>query len=132
MALLVVDPDVLSYLFKGDSRGGRYKLLLEGHECCVSFMAVAELERWALSRRWGLAMRERLEASLSRLAICYPDRDLCRLWALTTESASRAGRPISCADAWTAAVALYLASPLVTNNPGDFLGVSGLEIRTEP
>jgi tRNA(fMet)-specific endonuclease VapC len=46
----VVDTDVVSYLFKGDSRAEAYRLHLSGRLLVVSFMTVAELQRWALER----------------------------------------------------------------------------------
>ena len=42
--------------------------------------------------------------------------------ARVTEEASHAGRPIQCADAWVAAVAVQRWLPLVTNNPDDYAG----------
>lgn len=39
---------------------------LLGHELFISFMTLAELERWALTRRWGAARRQRLQRYLRR------------------------------------------------------------------
>lgn len=44
--------------------------------------------------------------------------------------AHRAGRPIGIADAWVASTALRYRIPLLTNNPDDFAGVSGLTMIT--
>jgi hypothetical protein len=41
---VVVDTDVVSYLFKGDSRAPRYRPHLVGHTPVLSFMTVAELD----------------------------------------------------------------------------------------
>lgn len=128
---IVVDTDVLSFVIKGDTRAAAYRPHLLGQGWLVSFMTIAELDRWTLARGWGAARRARLESLLRYVAICYSNRELCRLWAETTESARRAGRPISCADAWTAAVALLVDAPLVTHNPRDFRGVAGLQVVSE-
>lgn len=128
MGAIVVDTDVLSFVFKGDTRAEAYQAHLVGQTWIVSFMAVAELDRWALARNWGQPRRERLEQLLRRFAICYANRDLCRLWAEVSESARRNGHPISCADAWTAAVALLLDTPLLTHNASDYRGVTGLHV----
>jgi len=37
------------------------------------------------------------------------------------------GRRIEVADAWVAATAL-LYTPLITNNPGDYVGVAGIKL----
>jgi tRNA(fMet)-specific endonuclease VapC len=131
MGTVVVDTDVLSYVFKSDTRAGAYQPHLAGQTLVVSFMAVAELDRWSLARNWGAARRARLEQALRRFAICYANRDLCRLWADATESARRNGHAIPCADAWTAAVALMLDAPLITHNARDYRGVEGLRLVTE-
>jgi predicted nucleic acid-binding protein len=46
------------------------------------------------------------------------------------DGARRQGRPIQTADAWIAATALHLGVPLVTHNPADYAGVSGLTVLT--
>jgi tRNA(fMet)-specific endonuclease VapC len=48
---IVVDTDVLSYLFKGDTRGDLYRPHLDGQVLLISFMTLAELDRWALAQR---------------------------------------------------------------------------------
>jgi tRNA(fMet)-specific endonuclease VapC len=131
MSVVVVDTDVISFVFKEDTRAATYQPHLVGRTAVISFMTVAELDRWALARRWGEARRARLRHLLRQFAVCYANRDLCRHWAEATESARCAGRPIACADAWTAAVALLFDAPLVTHNPTDYRGVGGLQIAGE-
>ncbi len=131
MGTVVVDTDVLSFVFKEDTRATAYQLHLADQIWVVSFMGIAELDRWGIARGWGNARRARLEQLLRRFAVCYANRDVCRLWADATEAARRNGRPIACADAWTAAVALFLDAPLVTHNPADFRGVDGLRILSQ-
>jgi predicted nucleic acid-binding protein len=91
-------------------------------------MTLAELDRWALQRRWGAARRARLDRHLARFAIVYADRTLCRWWAEATDRARRSGRPIESADGWVAATALASGVPLVTHNPADYVGVNGLTV----
>ncbi len=49
---LVLDTDVVSYLFKGDTRADALRTHLVGRLLVVSFMTVAELDRWALAEDW--------------------------------------------------------------------------------
>ncbi len=129
---IVVDTDVVSYLFKNDSRSSWYRPRLVGQVRVLSFMAVAELEKWALSHRWGLARRHRLESYLQAYEVQDSDVYLCRKWAEVVVVANRKGRPMEVADAWHAATALALGVPLMTHNAVDYLGVNGLRILTAP
>ena len=43
MTTMLLDTDVVSFLFKGDSRGAAYAPLLQGNRLALSFMTVAEL-----------------------------------------------------------------------------------------
>jgi len=130
MAGIVVDTNIVSYLFKGDSRALAYEEHLAGKERLVSFMTLAELDRWALARHWGSARRLKLERFLNRFLPIYPDRVLCQWWAQATHRVHRAGRTIEAADAWIAATALALDVPLVTHDPVDFTAVPGLTVLT--
>jgi predicted nucleic acid-binding protein len=61
----------------------------------------------------------------------YPNDGVCRLWAEVVTGARRNGRPISDADAWQAATALFLDAPLITHNPDDFAGVPRLVVISD-
>jgi predicted nucleic acid-binding protein len=128
---VVVDTNVVSFVFKGDSRAELYRLHLNGRLLVISFMTVAELDRWALERNWGAARRARMEQHLRNFVIYPFDRALCLKWAEATTSARRKGYPIESADAWIAATALVQGIPLVTHNPADFQGVDGLVLISE-
>ena len=56
--MVVVDTDVVSYLFKQDTRADLYKPHLQGHLLLISPMTRAELEAWALERNWGRPRRD--------------------------------------------------------------------------
>lgn len=45
MPVVIVDTDVVSYLFKGDTRGDLYEPHLVGALTAISFMTLAELEQ---------------------------------------------------------------------------------------
>lgn len=50
---IVVDTDVFSFLFNSDTCAEIFCPYLTGVTPVVSFMTVAELDRWALERKWG-------------------------------------------------------------------------------
>src|SRR5215813_3557359 len=65
MEFAVIDTDVVSYLFKGDTRGDLYQPHLDNKLGVLSFMTVAELDLWAATRNWGMKKREELALFLS-------------------------------------------------------------------
>ena len=62
----VVDTDVLSYVLKRDTRAQHYLRYFTGTIVIVSFMSLAELERWALERNWGTTRRTQMRRFLDR------------------------------------------------------------------
>ncbi len=131
MDLVVVDTDVLSFIFKHDSRGAAYKPHLAGKEIIISFMTLAELNQWAIRRNWGASRKRKLDAYRKPITVFHSDEDLCLKWARVMEDARRNGRPIQTADAWVAATALLHDIPVVTNNRKHFVGVDGLTVISE-
>lgn len=103
MTPVVVDTDVISFLFKSDSRAQLYLALLKDRALLVSFMTEAELEQWILLAKWEASRIQRFQEFMN-------------------------GRRIEAADAWIAATALQYAAALVTHNPKDYLGVPNLKI----
>jgi predicted nucleic acid-binding protein len=128
MTRVVVDTDVVSFLFKGHPTGSLYAEHLAGSVLLISFMTVAELERWALQFQWGRARLDRLHAHLGRFTVVPSSPDLCHVWAEITIAAQASGRRIECADAWIAATAVLYKVPLVTHNRSDYLGVPRLRL----
>ena len=66
---VVVDTDVVSFLFKSHPAGLRYDPELAGRVALISFMTVAELERWAIQYRWGEQRLYWLHLYLARLGV---------------------------------------------------------------
>jgi predicted nucleic acid-binding protein len=129
--LAVVDTDVVSFIFKGDSRASLYRTHLTGQVLVISPMTRAELEQWALERSWGIGRREAMRAYLRQYVLAPFDEAMCLRWAEARDRARKNGRPIGVADAWVAAAALLYASPLVTHNRAHYTGVDGLTILSE-
>src|SRR4051794_32427278 len=113
MTGIVVDTDVVSFLFKSDSRAVHYLPHLQGVVPVISFQTVAELYLWTLRRNWGAVRIAELDRQLAQFAVHPGDQELCRRWAAVRDQCARVGPPIGTADAWQAATALYLGVPLV-------------------
>lgn len=131
MDFILIDTDVLSYLFKDDTRGDLYQDHLDGPLGFVSFMTIAELDYWAVSHNWGQRKKKALEEFLSPYSILEPDRALCRKWAEVRDQVTRDGSYLETADLWIAATALLYDVPLVTHNRHHFSRVKGLTIISE-
>lgn len=129
--IVVVDTDVISFIFKGDTRAALYQPHLDGRLRIIAAQTRAELERWALSHNWGWPRRNALRVYLKPFLFSGADEAICLRWAEVKDNTQRKGRHISCADAWIAATALSYSVPLVTHNPDDFKNVPGLSIITE-
>jgi len=128
MKPIVLDTDVVSFLFKADRRAQLYLPHLNDRQWFLSFMTEAELEQWALLANWGEKRVEWMRLLLRRFAIVPSSHDLVLKWAEAMVAARRNGRRIETADAWVAATALLYDAPLLTHNKADYLGVPGLQL----
>lgn len=131
MPACVVDTDVVSLLFKNSAQASLYYPHLADKLLVISFMTIAELDRWALERNWGRARIALMEAHLQQFSVHPSDRDLCHVWAEVIHSERRQGRIIGTADAWIAATALLNNVSLVSHNRRDFENVIGLSLISE-
>ena len=78
---VVVDTDVVSFLYKQDDRGAFYLPYLSNQLPIISFMTLAELERWTLAADWGERKRQHLMKYLRRYTVYPVSALLCRKWA---------------------------------------------------
>lgn len=129
--VVVVDTDVVSFLFKEDTRAQAYRRHLQGKTLALSFMTVAELYQWAYIRNWGTHNLARLEERLRAYVVAPYDSELCKKWAMICVERQRLGKPISVQDAWIAATALQCGCPLITHNGADFADIPGLMVISE-
>jgi len=127
----VIDTDVVSFLFKNDSRAQSYLPHLHDRQWLISFMTEAELEQWALQSNWQSKRVNWMRTFLARFAIVPSSHDLVLKWAEVMVTARRAGRRLETADAWIAATAMLYDASLITHNASDYGGVPGLKVITE-
>ncbi|TDU67260.1 tRNA(fMet)-specific endonuclease VapC [Prosthecobacter fusiformis] len=128
---MLLDTNIVSYLFKRDSRAEAYLPHFQGQRLHLSFMTVAEIYRWPFERNWSEPRKQALELFLrSHFTVLRFDNDLAWTWAELVGQKMR-GQPMSVADSWIAATALQHQMPLVTHNARHFFGVPGLTVITE-
>lgn len=128
MQAVMLDTDVFSFIFKQDTRAALYAPHLAGAQACLAFQSVAELRLWGLTRNWGEARRQSLEASIARCLVLPYDNAISHHWAEVNAHRLRIGRPIGCGDAWIAAIALHHSLPLLTHNASDYADIPGLSL----
>jgi tRNA(fMet)-specific endonuclease VapC len=125
---VVVDTNVISYLFKGDTRASLYLPHLAGVSANISFMTLAEMHFGAERRHWGAYRRHRLHLFLRGYPVIQSTPEICHLWAEIMAMRERQGRAIENADAWIAACALRYSAPLVTHDRKDFAAIPELHV----
>jgi len=129
--IIVVDTNVVSFCFKGDTRAVLYRPHLEARLQIIAAQTRAELELWTLIRNWGSHQRSALHSFHRDFLLAEADEEICLRWAEVQASARKQGNPLSISDAWIAATALALVAPLITHNPRDFANIPGLTVLTE-
>lgn len=73
--------EVVSMIFKGDSRAERYRDHINGRLPGISFMTLAELQRWQLERQWGAIRPSELAEYLTKHVVLRSSRKICARWA---------------------------------------------------
>jgi predicted nucleic acid-binding protein len=76
MKAAIVDTDVVSMLFKGDTRSLAYRVHVTGRLLGISFMTLAELERWSLERGWGPKRKLELAEHVARY-LSFRSAEIC-------------------------------------------------------
>ena len=125
---VLVDTDVISFLFKQHPLAAGYSELLSGRNVLVSLATSGEIEFGMLAAAWGPSRRDRMRQFLNEFTVLNPDSETARIWASVRFQCRKLGRTIAPTDAWIAATALQFSLALVTHNAGDYSSVEGLVI----
>ncbi|MBC7933027.1 MAG: PIN domain-containing protein [Rubrivivax sp.] len=129
--VVVLDTNVVSYIFKRDTRGELYKPHVEGKLQMIAAQTFAEIERLPLENNWGVKRHTELRERLGKFIFVEANKEIALFWAKIQAHAKRIGRPITVGDTWIAATALAYDAPLVTHNRKDFAHVPGLTVLSE-
>ncbi|MEP7244094.1 MAG: PIN domain-containing protein [Gammaproteobacteria bacterium] len=129
--IVIVDTNVLSFIFKGLRLGHQYSQLLARFDVRISFVTEAELQVWAIKSRWGARRRRELDLFL----IGYPTipyvKGMAKRYAEVIAEGEWAGRPIAWGDGWIATAALWHDIALVTHD-SDFDRIPKLHVLNAP
>jgi len=117
---ILVDTDVVSYVFKKDTRADFFYPYMLHRRLGISFMTVAELYFGAYKNSWGANRILQLENAIKSYVLLPYDYTLCQHWARIRTHCENVGRMIEHPDIWIAASALLYDCALLTNNGKHF------------
>ena len=116
MNLSVLDTSVVSLIEKKSPLLVHYEPHYRGTRIQICFQTVAELRLWALRGNWGQKRRDKLEDLIATFDVVRSTDELTDHWATIMDEARKAGRRLEAGDAWIAATALLLDTPLLTHD----------------
>ena len=125
--MVVLDTNVVSYIFNGDPRARDYASRIQGHRVFVSFQTLEELWYGAYSGGWGRRRRSELARHLDHYQVIWSSLELVQICARLRSERKAEGRALREADAWIAATAILLDCPLASRDR-DVSGISGLTV----
>ncbi|MDE2786916.1 MAG: PIN domain-containing protein [Chloroflexota bacterium] len=125
---MVVDTNVVSYIYRNENRAQPYLNHLTGHRAVISFQTYEELLFGALISNWGQqSVDELLEYVSTAYDIINYDLELVRISARLRADSRRSGRELKSPDGWIAATAILLNCTLLAHD-GDFDCIPGLKL----
>ena len=125
---VVVDTNVVVYLFNGHEQAGFYGRELAEKRLVISFQTLEEILAWPLAENWDDRRRNTLAQHIDRYEVFWPNRQLAEISA---QLRIRVGRALKQPDAWIAATVVFLGCPLATSDT-DFPRVPGIALITAP
>src|ERR1700685_3604988 len=75
---VVVDTDVISFIFKDHQLSPAYQAILAGRSLTVSLVTLAEIEYGMEVKNWGTRRRDLMRRFLSRFKPLLPDIDTAK------------------------------------------------------
>ena len=129
--MIVLDTNVVSYIFNRDGRAEYYVERIRGHRAIISFQTLEEIWYGAFAGGWGERRRGELARHLDQYEIFWTSPELIEVCARLRGERRAAGREMNSADAWIAATAVLLKCPLASHDR-DFSGIPGLEVVRAP
>ena len=129
--MIVLDTNVVSYIFNWDDEAEYYERQIRGHEAVISFQTLEESLFGAFNHGWRQRRTRELELHLQQYEVIFPTDRLVQICARLRAERRSSGREIQMADAWIAATALFLNCPLASHDKG-FQGIPNLELIQAP
>jgi len=125
---IVVDTDVFSYTFKGDTRAEFFRPFFMHRTLSLSFVTVGQLYYGAYKDGWGETRITRLENQIKNYVVLPWDYLICQQWARIRSECEIKGHSMEDSDIWIAACARHYDCALATNNGRHFRHIDNLTI----
>lgn len=122
---VLLDTDVFSHIYKGRPEALPYLQHLKGVIPAITIVTVAELYKWAYTKKWSLRNLTGLESRFTQFLILPFNFAVAQQWARI--QSAELGRKFPENDAWIAACAITYGCPLLTHNRKDFQDIQGLD-----
>ncbi len=129
--MIVLDTNVISYIFNGDYRAQHYLPRIRGLRTFLSFQTLEELWFGAYRKGWGARRKNELSQHIEQYEIVWPNFEVVDICAQVRTERESIGHRLEIADAWIAATAIMLKCPLASHDR-DFSGISRLELIQLP
>ena len=114
---IVVDTNVVSYIYRGLPIARPYLERIVGHRPTISFQTYEELRHGVLRNNWGQRRIEELFQYVDReYDVVHSNSELVATCADLRLHCERQGRRLETADAWIAATAVMLDCSLLSHD----------------
>ena len=114
--MIVLDTNIVSALFRGNSAGMSYQQRIGTRRAVISFQTLEEAWYGAYKASWGEKKKTELGVHLEQYEVIYPNEELVEVCARLRSTGRAVGRQIPIADAWIAATAVFLDCPLISSD----------------
>lgn len=128
-AELLVDTNVLSYLFNRSQYGIEYEALIACRRMGIVVLSLEELHYGVAHKGWSAEKIVRLDVFLREFFLLPARPVVAEICGNLRAARACVGRPIALPDAWIAATALWYDLPVVTHDR-DLEGIPGLRVLT--
>jgi predicted nucleic acid-binding protein len=124
---VMVDSDVFSFIHNSRPPGPSFEPFLRGRALLLAFCAVGELRAGAIKAAWGTKRRGELDRAIGLYTVVRPTSAIVDQYAVLHAALHDRLKRGGVNDMWTAACALDLGVPVVTNNLSDFMQIKAVE-----
>ena len=93
--MVVLDTNIVSYIFNGDRRARRYMARIRGRRVFISFQTLEELWYGAYSRGWGRRRTNELARHLEQYEVIWSSPELVKICARLRSERKASGSSVA-------------------------------------
>lgn len=126
-----MDCDVFSYIHWAKDRWRDFEPFLLGRPLLLAFCGVGELRAGPIKKNWGERRRQQQEQFIAAYTVVPATTKVVDEYASLHAQLHNSLKGGGVNDMWTAACALALGLPVVTNNLSDYQKIQAVERRLD-